>query len=110
MKNIKNYNEFINENYDDDREIEVAKQTKINNLERELFFDIINNLINSNNVKKMNEFVNYLTGKISLSLTQFIHQQIYKLRDKNIVPSDIDIDYDNLNKKIKLFKDTVSNL
>lgn len=101
MKNINTFEEFSWN--------EVAeKQVKINELERELFYDIITDLIKSNNVEKMYEFVNYMKGKVWLSLNQFIHQQIYKIykmKDEDVKASDINIDYNDLDKRIELFKE-----
>lgn len=103
---VKNWEQFLNEN----RDAELERQLKINKLERDIFYDFIKELIDSNNVDKMNEYIDYMTGRLWLSLNQFVHQQIYKLKDKDIKPTDIHIDYDELDRKIDLFKKEVDNI
>lgn len=103
---VKNWKQFLNENTDN----EVERQTKINQLERDIFYDLIKDLIDSDNVEKMNEYIDYMTGKLWLSLNQFVHQQIYKMKDKNIESKDIDIDYNDLDRRINLFKKEIQTL
>jgi hypothetical protein len=95
---IKKINDFIN----DMKAIE--KQHKINELERDIFQDIIEKLINSNNIEKMKEYINFMDGKLSLSLNQFVHKKIFELKNKNVDIKNINIDYVDLNNKIDLFK------
>jgi hypothetical protein len=103
---VNNWKQFLNENRNND----IERQTKINQLERDIFSDFIKELIDSNDVQKMNEYIVYMKGKLWLSLNQFVHQKIYKLKDKNIKSKYIDIDYVDLDKKIDLFKKEIENL
>lgn len=93
-----------------DEHDDIERALKEQALERELFVDIIKNLIDSNNIKKMNEYVDYMSGKLWLSLNQFIHSKIYELENSIISPiikDDISIDYSDLDKKIELYKKTI---
>lgn len=102
---MKNWKQFLKE----PTEEEVEKQIKINDLERELFRDIIERLINSNNVDKMKEYIDFMDGKLWLSINQFVHKRIYELENKNIDKEDVEIDYDDLSKRIESFKKRVDS-
>lgn len=82
-----------------------SKIIKLRELENELFSLTIKKLIDSNNIDEMNKFVDYIQSKnIWLSSNQFIHRKIYELKDKNVEQKDISIDYDDIDRKIDIFK------
>lgn len=83
------------------------KIIKLRELENELFSSTIKELIDSNNIDEMNKFLDYIESKnIWLSSNQFIHRKIYELKDKNVEQKDISIDYDDIDRKIDIFKKT----
>ncbi len=79
------------------------ERIKLNELGKSLFNPIIEKLIESNNEKKINEFLDYLKGKIWISSTQFLYSHLYIISGKNPIVKDVVIDFTLLDKKIDEF-------
>lgn len=81
------------------------KIIKLRRLELELFYDVIKDLIYSNNIDEMNTFVKYLKNKeVQISLTQFIYKKLYELAGKKIEQKEIFVDYEDIDRKIYILK------
>lgn len=84
--------------------MEAKKSIKRLKLEKKIFYQLINALIESNDAEAMIEYIDYMTGKLRLSSNQFVHRKIYELKNKEVKPTKIFIDYEQLNNKIEQFK------
>lgn len=101
MENIKKYNKYIN---DEGIKKEMVKLYK---LDSELFSEYIKKLIDSNNINEIDKFIKFFEDKnISISSNQFLWQQKYRIeheKDKTFDVKDVDIDYDEVLEKIKIY-------
>lgn len=96
----KMYNELLK--LSKDYYIEIKKLRK---LDETLFGKIVKDLYNSNNKSEIMKFIDYLTGKIFLSQTQFLHQKIYMIdNSENLIETQIELNYKDLDKKIEKYK------
>ena len=103
MAKIKNYNAYLN-----DENIS-REMRKLHDLGHELFSPFIKKLIDSNNLEEIKKFIKFFEDTHTwCSSNQFLHQHIYSMehdKEKYSDVKDVDIDYDDLLKKIEIYKE-----